>query len=109
PGLRQGGLGDRAAHGPGRLRQDRPLPCALVAAGGEQAGQAAADHEDPGAHAGRTPCAGLTVSWREATRSVRTCGSAVGGTPWPRLTTWPRSEEHTSELQSRFDLVCRLL
>src|SRR5207249_6363847 len=21
---------------------------------------------------------------------------------------WPRSEEHTSELQSRFDLVCRL-
>src|SRR5699024_11692349 len=38
---------------------------------------------------------------------------------WPRSTTsttrppgWtapPRSEEHTSELQSRFDLVCRLL
>src|SRR5699024_11630933 len=32
--------------------------------------------------------------------------------PWP--TSWPmtapiRSEEHTSELQSRFDLVCRLL
>src|SRR5699024_11993173 len=25
--------------------------------------------------------------------------------PWPG----PRSEEHTSELQSRFDLVCRLL
>src|SRR5699024_1930551 len=24
-------------------------------------------------------------------------------------TMWPRSEEHTSELQSRFDLVCRLL
>src|SRR5438067_4252804 len=23
--------------------------------------------------------------------------------------TWRRSEEHTSELQSRFDLVCRLL
>src|SRR5699024_12739833 len=23
--------------------------------------------------------------------------------------TWDRSEEHTSELQSRFDLVCRLL
>src|SRR5438067_5878420 len=29
----------------------------------------------------------------------------------PCMTTWParRSEEHTSELQSRFDLVCRLL
>src|SRR5207249_10723726 len=25
------------------------------------------------------------------------------------LNTGPRSEEHTSELQSRFDLVCRLL
>src|SRR6266704_7159315 len=25
---------------------------------------------------------------------------------WP---SWSRSEEHTSELQSRFDLVCRLL
>src|SRR5690349_24935215 len=24
-------------------------------------------------------------------------------------TTWPRSEEHTSELQSRRDIVCRLL
>src|SRR6266704_745837 len=41
-------------------------------------------------------------------------------TPWllgrlagPAISTWPlsgrRSEEHTSELQSRFDLVCRLL
>src|SRR5699024_11826348 len=26
-----------------------------------------------------------------------------------KLNTLPRSEEHTSELQSRFDLVCRLL
>src|SRR5699024_12015166 len=25
------------------------------------------------------------------------------------LSIWARSEEHTSELQSRFDLVCRLL
>src|SRR6266705_1243394 len=28
-----------------------------------------------------------------------------GGSPWPR---W-RSEEHTSELQSPYELVCRLL
>src|SRR5699024_12416546 len=27
----------------------------------------------------------------------------------PRVSGLPRSEEHTSELQSRFDLVCRLL
>src|SRR5699024_12207084 len=26
----------------------------------------------------------------------------------PQLAPWLRSEEHTSELQSRFDLVCRL-
>src|SRR6266704_5084838 len=30
--------------------------------------------------------------------------------PWMFVETiWGRSEEHTSELQSRFDLVCRLL
>src|SRR5690625_6918501 len=29
--------------------------------------------------------------------------------PWPAADRWPRSEEHTSELQSRGHLVCRLL
>src|SRR2546421_3553800 len=29
--------------------------------------------------------------------------------PWPEGTPQQRSEEHTSELQSRSDLVCRLL
>src|SRR5438067_9230129 len=34
----------------------------------------------------------------------------AGACPAPACSTWPmRSEEHTSELQSRFDLVCRLL
>src|SRR5207247_9403299 len=35
-----------------------------------------------------------------------------GGTPWTNRAAyekWSRSEEHTSELQSRVDLVCRLL
>src|SRR5690349_24044594 len=38
-------------------------------------------------------------------------GSAAGeGVSWPcRARVAPRSEEHTSELQSRRDLVCRLL
>src|SRR5947207_11491968 len=31
------------------------------------------------------------------------------GAPAPRRTDAPRSEEHTSELQSHSDLVCRLL
>src|SRR5207249_8796078 len=34
---------------------------------------------------------------------------AVTRTPEENLRSAPRSEEHTSELQSRFDLVCRLL
>src|SRR5207249_3662254 len=34
----------------------------------------------------------------------------TGGSVMPSFTAWiQRSEEHTSELQSRFDLVCRLL
>src|SRR5438067_7097388 len=39
---------------------------------------------------------------RRARQAVR---QAHGRRPWQG----PRSEEHTSELQSRFDLVCRLL
>src|SRR5699024_11300285 len=57
-----------------------------------------------GAGAGRFRSAGLTL------RGMRPPG------PEPRLAEHPdedaeaaRSEEHTSELQSRFDLVCRLL
>src|SRR6266513_4015103 len=38
-----------------------------------------------------------------------TTGSAGCTTPGSRWRCSPRSEEHTSELQSRFDLVCRLL
>src|SRR2546428_5049354 len=38
-------------------------------------------------------------------RSVEGYLEAMSGRDWPEL----RSEEHTSELQSRSDLVCRLL
>src|SRR2546429_6351580 len=44
---------------------------------------------------------GPTRSAAGATRSITSCSSA------PRVTA--RSEEHTSELQSRLHLVCRLL
>src|SRR5438105_12311952 len=41
-------------------------------------------------------------------RGARTCGSSPAR--WiGRARSCPRSEEHTSELQSRVDLVCRLL
>src|SRR5437868_8855455 len=38
-------------------------------------------------------------------RAARSAGAAARGRAGPAQ----RSEEHTSELQSRFDLVCRLL
>src|SRR5699024_12008195 len=40
--------------------------------------------------------------WSTTVRSLRTRGYLV-------IQNYLRSEEHTSELQSRFDLVCRLL
>src|SRR2546429_5908536 len=42
-----------------------------------------------------------------AKKSKKRGGSASAFTDW--TTSWPRSEEHTSELQSRLHLVCRLL
>src|SRR5207249_7185721 len=36
-------------------------------------------------------------------------GGSMSGTGGYLRLLFPRSEEHTSELQSRFDLVCRLL
>src|SRR5699024_11261667 len=48
---------------------------------------------------------------RERNWSARRC-QRRGGPPVTAVTPAPgrpRSEEHTSELQSRFDLVCRLL
>src|SRR5207249_11415359 len=48
---------------------------------------------------------------RSLSRPRRSRGPRIRARAAPRL--WPpprlRSEEHTSELQSRFDLVCRLL
>src|SRR5438067_10764594 len=43
---------------------------------------------------------GQSSSWPRPSLPATTCWSTATGS---------RSEEHTSELQSRFDLVCRLL
>src|SRR5437868_9709021 len=40
---------------------------------------------------------------------ARECSAVFDVDLKPLKTKLPRSEEHTSELQSRFDLVCRLL
>src|SRR5437868_11500989 len=37
------------------------------------------------------------------------CYPVIAKGAWAATTEFKRSEEHTSELQSRFDLVCRLL
>src|SRR5207249_7766000 len=42
-------------------------------------------------------------------RSRKLGGQTSRKPGWSSRTRWLRSEEHTSELQSRFDLVCRLL
>src|SRR2546429_5158685 len=49
-----------------------------------------------------------TTLFRSTPSPRRQCAyQASPLTPFPRR--WPRSEEHTSELQSRLHLVCRLL
>src|SRR6266571_9524389 len=47
-----------------------------------------------------------TLSLHDALPSSPRCTSPARWPPWRR---WARSEEHTSELQSHVNLVCRLL
>src|SRR5699024_11441173 len=59
-----------------------------------------------------TPVSSSTaISGSTSTAHVMDMDHILGMINRPRvpLTTVQRSEEHTSELQSRFDLVCRLL
>src|SRR2546422_7288117 len=74
----------------------------------------AADHGEPrgpGAHPGRLRVRQGTPRGRPPRRRVRQ--APLEGERPPRLLDGrrggPRSEEHTSELQSRLHLVCRLL
>src|SRR5207249_5220878 len=50
-----------------------------------------------------------TTLFRSVARSVRAGGLLRDPDDRPSRRRSDRSEEHTSELQSRFDLVCRLL
>src|SRR5699024_2502365 len=53
--------------------------------------------------------AGDFVRWARQVLDLLDQVALVAPTPRLRRTARERSEEHTSELQSRFDLVCRLL
>src|SRR6266536_6629473 len=51
-----------------------------------------------------------TLSLHDALPICRTSSALPDSRSWlPRTAAFGRSEEHTSELQSRVDLVCRLL
>src|SRR5437868_14095985 len=52
------------------------------------------------------PYTTLFRSWQRASSTIVFRRSQRARSFWRAI---PRSEEHTSELQSRFDLVCRLL
>src|SRR3989454_8055761 len=52
---------------------------------------------------------GEDAYWREVHHQIRYCGGTVAGPRRLCTTTEDRSEEHTSELQSPCNLVCRLL
>src|SRR2546422_1466033 len=57
----------------------------------------------------RSLAAAQSESW---SRSLDSTGTTAARKSWPRRCAtpgWKRSEEHTSELQSRLHLVCRLL
>src|SRR2546422_3197058 len=61
-----------------------------------------------------TRCAAIAIACRpDEQKRLTVVPAVVTGSParsaaW-RAMFWPRSEEHTSELQSRLHLVCRLL
>src|SRR5690606_41540949 len=67
---------------------------------------AGASRRAPGAGAGTLPRASGPTAARRTRGSRRTAPPAPAGRPCRRCV---RSEEHTSELQSRENLVCRLL
>src|SRR5699024_1307400 len=65
-------------------------------------------------HPTLVPNESMLANVQGAMNAVMVHGDAVGSTVYygpgaGELPTASRSEEHTSELQSRFDLVCRLL
>src|SRR3712207_9076916 len=55
------------------------------------------------------PKGGCSNGVRSTSRAEPSSTSTPGSPPWPWSWCWARSEEHTSELQSRQYLVCRLL
>src|SRR5439155_26451945 len=60
-------------------------------------------------HAARAGAGQVVAGWGALSARTWTAGQLAGGKRAPASDHLPRSEEHTSELQSRGHLVCRLL
>src|SRR5207248_5970311 len=56
-----------------------------------------------------SPCSGRERDGRVSMTSISTRNASPGRTGFDQISSSRRSEEHTSELQSPYDLVCRLL
>src|SRR5256885_13068143 len=56
-----------------------------------------------------SPWAGISLTYRQFAAEIGEPVTEAAIKKWPQRTKFPRSEEHTSELQSPCNLVCRLL
>src|SRR6266496_2238801 len=96
-------------------RSGKLLPRDLTSRGAHN--RAGGTDHDQGSHLGRSGCArrgdGGVRGRRAVGRAERAPAGGenerIDGVLRPTARAGPRSEEHTSELQSRRDLVCRLL
>src|SRR2546430_11398015 len=73
------------------------------------AADARADHPATDERPARLTAAGDATARRQPDHHARAAGAPAAAPRWPGRWAGRRSEEHTSELQSQSNLVCRLL
>src|SRR5699024_12574371 len=76
--------------------------------GGHPVGPRPGDHRGDRPHQAGAGMSGISIQGAGAACPAPTGAATAGGAGQAAPAPWMRSEEHTSELQSRFDLVCRL-
>src|SRR5205807_9813034 len=101
-------------HGPRHHRYSHPFPTRrssdLTVLVVECRSRSRGENPLPGSNPCQWPAIGTPLpSTIAVTRSAISTESYVSRAAWSRFPLSPRSEEHTSELQSPCNLVCRLL